>query len=383
MDNIRSLSADDTRRLRDRAQGFRAAETAGGVAQVVRSVVAIQAQEAPAAALSIRARSAGLTAAGVERARVDDRSIVRTWCLRGTLHLVAAEDAGWLLSLLGPIFVAADRRRSQQLGLTEAVYAAGVRRVQGALSTRGPLTKAEIAAALRAGRLPAEGQAPIHLIARMAYEGRLCLGPDRGLKSTYVLLADWLPVEKGLPRERALAEIARRYLAAYAPAAPEDLAAWSGLGLRDARAAWNAIAPEIFEVDAAGRPAWLLKTQAHWLGEQGSEMPLVRLLPRFDTYLLGYALRDLILAPEYAKRINAGGGIIHPAVLVDGRVVGRWSAQRTRDRIEIAIDPFEPLDPDIAPNLAAQVSDIARFLGLTIRIVNQQSVDQDVQSLID
>src|SRR5919202_160971 len=91
-----SLSADQVRRLCLRAQRLDPRPAAAGVAQVVREVCGVQAQDPAAAALAVRARGAGLTAAGVERARVEERSVVRTWCMRGTLHLVATEDLGWL-----------------------------------------------------------------------------------------------------------------------------------------------------------------------------------------------------------------------------------------------------------------------------------------------
>src|SRR6202162_2872819 len=96
------------------------------VAQVVREVCAIQAQDASAATLAVRARSTGLVAADVEQARVQERTVIRTWGPRGTLHLLASDDIGWLLPLLGPVFVAGDRRRREELGLDEDVCARGI-----------------------------------------------------------------------------------------------------------------------------------------------------------------------------------------------------------------------------------------------------------------
>src|SRR4051812_21085241 len=96
-----TLTADQVRHLRTRAQHLTPGDSGTTVAEVVQVCAGMQAQEAPAAALAVRARSQGLTAAGVEAARVAARAVVRTWAMRGTLHLVATADLGWLLALLG------------------------------------------------------------------------------------------------------------------------------------------------------------------------------------------------------------------------------------------------------------------------------------------
>src|ERR1700730_10617223 len=124
-----SLSDEQVRALRLRAQRL-APQQAGAttsIAQIVREMCGIQAQDASAAALAVRVRSVGLVAADVERARVQERAITRTWGQRGTLHLLATEDLGWLLPLLGPIFIAGDQRRRAELGLDEETCMRGIR----------------------------------------------------------------------------------------------------------------------------------------------------------------------------------------------------------------------------------------------------------------
>src|SRR6516164_899074 len=117
------LSDDQLRFLRLRAQRLTPQQPGEviHVAQVVKEVCGIQAQDAFAATLAVRSRSIGLVAADVEQARVDDRSIIRTWGPRGTLHMLASDDIAWLLPLLGPVFVAGDRRRREELGLSEDI----------------------------------------------------------------------------------------------------------------------------------------------------------------------------------------------------------------------------------------------------------------------
>ncbi len=365
MADVVSLTEHQVRLLRLRAQRL-TAPLADGAAAVARALCGLQAQEMPAATLGVRVRSIGLTAADVRRVRIEERSVVRTWAMRGTLHLLAAEDPGWLTPLLGPMFIDDSKRRSAELGLDEEMYARGVRAIRDVLASRGPLTRPELVAHLDAYGIRTDGQAKAYLVYRAALEGFVCFGPERGAKPTYVLLDDWIPGKRGaaLPREEACAELARRYLAAYGPAGPEDFAAWSGLGMKDARAAWGRIANHLLEVRFNEQSAWLLKEQAAWLEALVDSPLIVRLLPAFDTYLLGYRSRNLVLAPEYAKRINAGGGMVYPTLLVDGRVVATWKTRRQRGGLEVVVEPFQPLAPDVTPGLEAEVEDVARFLGM-------------------
>lgn len=283
-----------------------------GVTELVGRLLAVQAQDSRAAALALRARGTGFTRQDVQEA-VERREIVRAWGPRGTLHLIRADDLPWLLSLTRPSTSTVDRRLAQ-LG---AAHLTG--RVEEATFGQGPLTKAELGE-----RLGAQGQAIIHLAAFAAERGRLVLGPDRGGKATYVHTADWLgaPIVFEPDRDRALRELGLRYAAAHAPATPEDLAHWSGLSLKDARRA-HQVVPE----------------KEPWEG--------VRLLPAFDEFLLGWKERAPMTVPP--ATIAPGGGIIRPAVVKDGKIVGTWSLDGNGAGI--------PIDQEIA--------DIANFLHIT------------------
>jgi len=359
------LSPDQILSLRMRSQRLvlQGGEPVGNAAQVVSDVCGVQSQDLPAAVLSIWARSAGLTAAQVNAERQEKRTIAWTWCMRGTLHLVTAEDAAWLVPFLGPAFIAADRRRCEQLGWTEESIITGLRLLTDALAGGKELTRQEIIRLLEANHLPSEGQAPVHLIYRAALEGRLIAGPDRAGKPTYGLFEDWLGDIKPLPRREALEKLARRYLAAYAPARLEDLASWSGLKIGEARQAWELIEDQLFKVKAGGRLYWMLGNQLPWLDESSGSSPLVRLLPRYDTYWMGYANRELSVDPEFARRVQPGGGVIHPVLLVDGRARGTWKSQHRKGRLEVVIEPFVPLPNQLRPLIEAEVADLGRFLG--------------------
>ena len=355
--------------LRQRAQRLISQQPGAvtDVAQVVKDLCGIQAQDASAAALAVRVRSTGLLNDDVERARVQERTVIRTWGQRGTLHLLATEDLGWLLPLFGPFFIAGHRRRYAELGLDEDILARGVRAIHDVLANQGPLTRDELVEQLALHGIRLVGQARPYLIGHAALKGLICLGPEHGTKPTYVLLSDW--VDQGhqvhtLPQESAHAELAHRYLKAYGPTTPDDLAAWSGMPMSMTRAAWRYIADQLIEVDIAGSPAWMLKTYAAWLDEPPLDTPVVRLLPGFDTYLLGYKKRDLVVPPQHAKRINAGGGLLNPTLLVNGRAVGIWKSKQQKNRLDVMLEPFDQLAPEVQPGLAVEVADLGRFLGV-------------------
>ena len=317
-----------------------------------------------AAALGLRARSMGLSAASVNRALNDERSIVRTWLMRGTLHVVAGEDVRWLVDLLGPVFSRAATRRHAQLGLDDDLKARGVAAIRRILSDSGPLTRYELVDRLRRWNvaLDPQTQAPIHLIGLAALQGILCLGPDRDDgDATYVLMDDWVPRRPTRSRESALTELGRRYFAAYGPATVEDLSAWSGLSMTDARSAVRGARAGLADVMIRGRPGFLLK-QLLKLDAKPRNTD-VRLLPAFDTYLLGYRRRDLAVPMPLRRRLQRGGGWLHPAVLVNGRAVAAWSLRKSGARGgQLLVEPSEPLRRTVRAGIEAEVAEIGRFL---------------------
>ena len=344
----------DVRRARAAAQLLHRPRTAG-VAALVARLLAVQAQDLRAARLALRARAEGLAAADVDRALTGERSVLVGWLMRGTLHLVGRDDYPWLLGLTAPTRQATSRRRLGQLGVAPAAADRAVGIVERALADDGPLTRPELTERLAARRIRTEGQAAPHLLGLAALRGVLVLGPlrDDGAHA-FALARDWLgaapPIELfGDERAAALAELARRYLAAHGPAAPVDLAAWSGLPLRDARAGLAAIASELAErdddlVDLAGR-------------EPAPDAIPARLLGAFDPYLLGWKDRGFAVPARHAKRVHPGGGMLRATATVDGRAVGTWSGAGG----DVALDLFARVTPAARAALRDDGHDVARF----------------------
>jgi hypothetical protein len=335
-------------------------------AAILHQVLALQAQVLSAAALGLRARSTGLRAADVTRAIDDERSIVRSWLMRGTLHLVASDDLRWLVHLLGPVVARAGATRHAQLGLGDDVKARGVSALRTILANSGPLTRYELVDRLRRRGLALDPktQAPIHLIALAAMEGVLCLGPDRGGESTYVLLDDWVPAARVPSREAALPELARRYAAACGPATIDDLSAWSGLSMAEARTAVAGAKASLSEVTIQGQPAFLLKGRARRAPTTRSSF--VRLLPAFDAYLLGYRRRDLAVPAALQRRLQRGGGWLHPAIIVNGRAIGAWALRRWPGNGQVHVEAFGLISKSVRAGINAEIDDIGRFLGVRV-----------------
>src|SRR6266542_4455510 len=161
-----------------------------------------------------------------------------------------------------------------------------------------------------------------------------------------------------MDRDAALAELAVRYLAAHGPAAPQDLAFWSGIRMGDVRRGWRSIADRLIEVEAPGATLWTLKS-----APKEAPKGIVRLLPNFDEYLLGWRDRGFAVAPERWKTINRGGGWLHPVVLVDGRAAGTWKSERGPQRFRVDIRPFGRLSPAVRRQVASEADSVGAFLG--------------------
>jgi hypothetical protein len=320
---------------------------------VVKHLLAVQGQDPRGARLAIRARSSGLTAADVDSCLSADRSLLITWLNRGTLHLVASEDYHWLHALTTPPLLTGNARRLAQEGVTPDAAERAVAVIERSLADEGPLTRVQLRSRIARAGVRTEGQALVHLLLLASVRGLVVRGPMVGRQHAYVLVRDWLgePGRGRVSREAALAELARRYLAGHGPADERDLARWTGLPLRDARAGLEAIAGELdVRPDGLVRLARAVRTVR-------ASPPPPRLLGPYDPLLLGWISRDPILG-EHESRI-VSGGLFRPFALVRGRAVATWRLSQGA----VALEPFGRLAGADAAALRADAEDVVRFLG--------------------
>jgi hypothetical protein len=315
---------------------------------VAERLLAVQGQDPRGVRLAIRARSDGLTAAAVDRSLTEDRSLLITWLNRGTLHLVRSEDYPWLLALTAPPLFTGNARRLAQEGVEPDAADVGVRIIERSLAEEGPLTREQLGERVAAAGVRTAGQALVHLLMLTCLRGLALRGPMVDGSHAYALVRDWLGEAEPVDRDRALAELCRRYLTGHGPATDRDLAKWAGLPLREVRAGLAGIASELEElqdglVDLGSRPA-------------AAELPPPRLLGAYDPVLLGWTSRDPLLGPHRdAITVN---GLFRPFALVRGRAAGVWSMPRG----EVVVELFEDLAPDEAAALEADATDVVRFL---------------------
>lgn len=308
----------------------------------------LQAQELAAARLGVRARSSTSTMRDVQHALDEDRSVVRTWLMRNTIHLVPASDVRWLVALFGPMIRRRFERRWMSLGLSPAVLTQATRAAPDALAD-GPLTRHELVAALgaRGVAIAPTGQAPVHLMLHLATLGLTCHANG----ARFALLDEWVPDAPLGPRgDGALAELARRYFRAFSPATGADFTAWSGL---PSRAAIALIRDELSPVGSG-----------FTLGETPARGG-VRLLGAFDNYLLGYRDRDRVIAAAHRAEVYVGG-VIRPTIVHDGRVIGRWRIVRPASDdapLSVEVRYFNRPSAAVRAAVGAEVDDIGRFLG--------------------
>jgi hypothetical protein len=298
-----------------------------------------------------------LTAAAVDRARTEERSIVRAWAMRGTVHLLETEDSAWMLPLFEPLLAKDSRRRAVQLGMAAADVDRALALIRRWLRGGEPLSRSELVERLGARGIEINPDRRVHLIRIAVAENAACFGPD-GPRGEPDLIAPgaWLGRRPRFDREGALAELASRYFTAFGPATEADFAGWAGLPLRDVRAGMGAIGSELRRVEIGNREGWMLGRR-----RPAPTAPFVRLLPAWDTYLMGYRDRSFMAPGERWRRIMPGGGMLHPAVLVDGAAVGLWQLRRAGSGVVVELKPFGELGAPTKKAIDAEVADIGRF----------------------
>jgi hypothetical protein len=316
---------------------------------VAERLLAIQGQDPRGARLAVRARSDGLSAADVDRALTEERSLLIIWLNRGTLHLVRSEDYPWLHAVTTPPLRTGSERRLVQEGVPPRDAERGVAAIVRALANEGPLTADQLRKRVAASGVRAEGQALYHLLFKASLDGLLVRGPMAGKRQAYVLVRDWVGEPKAVDRDRALAELARRYLAGHGPAADRDLARWAGIPLGQARSGLGAISSELKELD--GGVVDLKKRGP------AASLPPPRLLGAYEPVLLGWNSRDELLGKHrYLVTVN---GLFRPFAMVKGRAVGTWSMPKGK----VVLESIARIAKADRAALERDAEDVERFLG--------------------
>ena len=296
--------------------------------EAVRWLTAVQAQDLPGALVSVALRTTSGTRADVEAALATGE-LVRSWPMRGTLHLVAGEDLGWMLALTGPRMLASIATRRAGLGLDASVLDRAREIAVGALTGGQALPRRALLAQWTAAGLPTAGQGGAHLLSHLAQTAVVCLGPMGDGGQHVVLLDEWVHRPRRLERGQALAALVERYLRSHGPATVADVQRWTGLTVTDVRAGLVQVRHRLAVLEVDGVEHYLDPATPDVLAAHRRDAGRTRLLPGFDELVLGYADRTCTVPAEFAGRVVPGGNGMFLRTVVDGgRAVGTWATTR-------------------------------------------------------
>jgi hypothetical protein len=332
---------------------------------VIEHFLAMQAQDAPGVAFSLGLRT-GLCEREIDAA-LDSREIVRTWPMRGTLHLVPSRDAKWMLALMGDRTLGGAARRRNTIGLPDDVAYRAVDVLADAVARApSPMARAECAAVLTAAGIGEENNWTYHLLWFASALGHLAGGPPRGKEQTYVSLDTWAPEHRSPSTDEALALIASAYVRGHGPVTARELARWTGLGLRESRSAL-AMAEGVVAVDTDDGPAWVSSAALDTVG-LATAVP-TRLLPGFDEFMLGYSEAERAIDPAHHAAVVPGSNGIFKATVVDrGRVVALWGRKPSAKSVRVTVTPLVTLGTAARSRIEKAAVEYATYVGLPLEV---------------
>ncbi len=349
-------------------QGLSPRFPAQDVALAVTRTAGIQAQVMSAAELALCSRVEGLSPYDVQAATFKDHSLVKTWAMRGTLHLLSAKEL--------PLYVAARdwqqtaswSRYFAQFGLTTLAQQEAFLSAIPHVLEQGPLSRQQLADAV------ARHTGMVHArdfilseswgtpLKPAAYRGDLCFGPGQGKTATFMNPRVWMGEWQIIEPEQALQEIVRRYLWAYGPATADDFRFWWGCGKTQARSLFHALAEELVEVEVEGWRAYVLRATLPFM-QSIEPVEQIHLLPLFDAYTIGAAPRgcEPLLAAAYRRQVFNQQGWTFAVILVNGSIQGVWNYTLRRSQIVIKVNLFCSSTTAIRKGIAAEAERLSHL----------------------
>lgn len=334
--------------------------------ELLRHMGAMQAQEYANALWAIAVRLPGYSRQQVEQA-IEDRQIVRTWPMRGTIHFVPAEDAKWMVQLMAPKVLSSSAARRRQLNLSDELVDEYQEVVVEALAGGVIMTRKELVELLNSRGIVTEGQRGIHILWELAARGVLCFGPYRGKQPTFVLLDEWVPHRKQLTHDEACLQMVQRYFTSHGPATIKDFTAWTRLTVQETKGALAQLDNLLESTSVDGTEYWFAK------GAQTPkrELPGVHLLPAFDEYMIGYRDRSAMLEAAHASKVVPGGnGVFLPIIVVDGQIRGVWKRTQTAKKVIVTLLPFAKLSSKELASVEQAAEQYGTFAALPVEVVS-------------
>ena len=333
---------------------------------VCRDVCGVQAQLMPAAQMNLAVRTRGLTPASIAAALWRDRSLVKTLCMRQTVHLLPAAEFSLYLAAVRRSRVAAVERIMARFDITSRDKET-LNRVTLESLDAGPLPMRELALRIRprvSGRVRAWMDRVWNPVRLSLVEGLICYGPDSGPQVTFARVDQWLPHSRTFEEGEAQRLVLIKFLRGYGPATLGDFSHWSGIPVSDARPVWERLAGDLAEVTVEGRSAWLLPRDVAELRSSHRRGTVVNLLAAFDSFLLAHAEKSHLVEPGYYKQVFRSLGQISPVVLVNGRITGTWKQAPGRKQTwTLSVKLFNTPRNVLRAQIEEQAERLGAFLG--------------------
>jgi hypothetical protein len=321
---------------------------------------AVQAQDYLASLWALGLRMPGATDTLIEKA-IADRSILRTWPMRGTVHFVPAADAGWMLKLLAPRVMRRYASTYQKAGLDETIFARSRDIFIKALEGGKQLKRSELYDLLEADGIDTSETRGLFISGYLAQEGLICFAPRQGKLPTFALLNEWVPNPRNLEGDEALAEFARRYFLSHGPATIQDFMWWTGLTVPEAKAGIEGAKAALVQETIDGQIYWFSPS----ISFEANPSPDVYLLPAYDEYLVGYKDRSAVLATRHGQIGMRKNPVFSNIIVLDGQVVGTWDRSVKKDSVLIKPELAVSLNPAQQDAFIEAVTRYGNFLGLT------------------
>ena len=316
-----------------------------------------------AAGIAFWNRTSDVSADSLEQARLEDRTLVRMWGQRNTVHTYATDDWPFLHSAFAERH-SIMRRRLKEAGLL-GEFNRVVKRYAARLAKGDTLTYKDIQAKKLEGKQDRWVLSYV-VFMELVREGVTCHGPDQGNQSGFVHREHWLPDLEWSPPDpdEAHPELARRYLAAYGPADAADLAFWYGTSMTVAKR-WLAATEGCVSFELDGRTLWCPEEDLQELGDKPpatSRWP-VRLLGRFDPLVLATKDKSWLIDEEHYKKVWRPSAHVEAVLLARGRIAGTWRYDRKAGGLHVRVSPFDKLPATVVRAAEKQAAGVAAFQG--------------------
>ena len=331
---------------------------------VCRDIGGVQAQVMSAAEQQLWTRRQRSTRAEIQAALWEERALVKTTCMRRTLHLLTAEDFPLYMTALRSSSMETMYSHLARLGAGPKHATTMIAAVMEALAD-GPKTQRELIAHAKGAAAPSMRkwlQYSWSALRPAIIEALIVYGPPRGNEVTFVRADQWLARPRRIDDEDARRELVRRFLSAFGPATVLDFMKWSGIRAAEARRTWASLEDELATVSIDGVSQSVLRRDLAALIDHASDGSL-RLLPNFDPFLLAHATKDHLVERRHYKRVYRNQGWITPVVLVDGRVAGIWSLEMRGKAVAVDVQMFAPFNRATRAGIEREAAALAAFLG--------------------